>query len=53
MPCFGLTSYRDTKRWIKCRELAAKQMLAEGWNKFARKFNEVQNRRASRLYRGV
>lgn len=50
MPCFGLTNYRDTRRWLKCREAAARQMIAEGWNKHARKFSTVQLKRATRLY---
>jgi len=43
--------WRNTARWLKCRKDAAEKMLAEGWNKHARKFHEVNLRRAAQLYR--
>lgn len=52
MPSWGGYIYRDTKRWLECMRTAAKAMLAEGWNKHARKFHQVQQRRALSIYRG-
>ena len=40
----------DPRKWEKCRQAAAAQMLAEGWNKHARKFSEVQRKRAMKLW---
>lgn len=51
MPSHWNLNYRDTLLWLKCREGAARTMLAEGWNKHARKFHAVQMRRAFQLYR--
>lgn len=51
MPSIYNISYRDTALWLKCRALAAKSMIAEGWNKHAKKFHAVQMRRAVQLYR--
>ncbi len=41
----------DPRRWERCRQAAAAQMVAEGWNPKAKKFNDVQRRRAMRLWR--
>ena len=37
-------------KWAHCRQQAASQMLAEGWNKHASKFSEVQRKRAMKLW---
>lgn len=50
MPSTGEGVDIDYQRWFKCRNAVAAQMVAEGWNKHARKFTDVQNRRARRLY---
>ena len=52
MPTSGEYSYgpADVHRWHRCRQQVAAQMLADGWNRHARKFSEVQKRRAWRLY---
>jgi hypothetical protein len=41
----------DPRRWARCLQDAGAAMLAQGWNKHARKFNEVQRRRALHLWR--
>lgn len=51
MPGFGMSAWRDSKLWLKCRLAAADAMIAEGWNKHAKKFHTVQMRRAAQLYR--
>jgi hypothetical protein len=40
----------DPRRWERCRRTAAAQMVATGWNPKARKFEEVQQRRAFKLW---
>jgi len=53
MPSCGGYEYfweEDPKRWLRCKNMAAKQMLAEGWSKCARKFSCVQTRRAKKLW---
>lgn len=40
----------DSRRWEGCRRDAAAQMVAQGWNPHAKKFSEVQKRRAMRLW---
>ena len=55
MPSSGRYYYgfweTDPKKWERCRKTAAAQMIAEGWNPHAGKFNQVQMKRAQRLYR--
>ncbi len=51
MPYAGMPDYRDSSRWLKCRNLAEQAMLAEGWNRHAKKFHTVQMRRAVQLYK--
>lgn len=46
----GSISERDPRRWERCRRQAAAEMVAEGWPAKARKFPEVQHRRAVRLF---
>jgi hypothetical protein len=41
----------NPRRWEVCRKDAASQMLAEGWILKSKKFNEVQNKRALKLWR--
>ncbi len=41
----------DPRRWERCRREAAAQMVAQGWNPKAGKFDEVMRRRALRLWR--
>lgn len=48
MPTFGCE--RDVRRWTACLNEAGAAMLAAGWNKHARKFMEVRQRKASKLY---
>lgn len=43
----------DPRRWERCRRDAAATMLAEGWNKHAKKFDEVVRRRAMKLWRAA
>ena len=52
MPSCGSGSFWevDPRRWERCRQEAAKAMIAEGWNPKARKFDEVRRRRAMRLW---
>ena len=49
MPTTGIAD-RDPRKMERCRRLVAAAMLAQGWHKHARKFAEVQQRRALRLY---
>ena len=49
MPTFG-ASETDVRRWTLCMQQAGAAMLAEGWNRHARKFFEVRQRRARKLY---
>lgn len=41
----------DPHRWERCRQLAAAQMIAQGWNPKAGKFPEVQRRKAMQIWR--
>lgn len=41
----------DPRRWERCRREAAAQMVAQGWNPKAGKFDEVMRRRAMKLWR--
>jgi hypothetical protein len=41
----------DVRLWERCRQQAAAQMVAEGWNPRAGKFDEVMRRRARRIWR--
>jgi hypothetical protein len=47
---FDMPAYRCGARWLACRKAIETQMVAEGWNRHARKFHEVQTRRAVRMY---
>ena len=51
MPCSGATplEQRFPRLWEKARRLVANEMLANGWNKHAKKFTEVQLRKARKL----
>ena len=40
----------NPRRWDRCCRDAAAQMIAEGWNKYARKFSEVHRKRALKLW---
>ena len=40
----------DPRRWERCRQQAAAQMVAEGWNPHAGKFGQVQMKRARKLW---
>ncbi len=40
----------DPRRWSRCLAKSAAAMVAQGWNKHARKFMEVNHRRAHRLW---
>lgn len=40
----------DPRRWERCRRETAAQMVAEGWNPRAGKFDEVLRRRARKLW---
>jgi glucan phosphorylase len=50
---FGFSSPQaiDPRRWERCHQRAAADMLREGWTKHAKKFGEVQRRRAMRHWR--
>lgn len=52
MPCFGYSSFwnANPRLWEKCRNQVAAEMIASGWNKHARKFGEVQFKKATRLF---
>jgi len=52
MPSWKTSNYRDTPRWQQCLGDAAQAMVADGWNKHARKFRQVQQRRALSIYQG-
>lgn len=41
----------DPRKWAQCLEQAAESMVAEGWVRQARKFDEVRRKRATRLWR--
>lgn len=43
----------DPRRWERCRQQAAAQMVAQGWPPKAGKFAEAQHRRALRLWRSL
>lgn len=40
----------DPRRWERCKREAGSAMITEGWNPKARKFDEVRNKRAMRLW---
>ncbi len=40
----------DPRRWERCRQAIAAEMVAQGWNRHACKFAEVQYRRARKLF---
>lgn len=54
MPCNGGYYYgfweADPRRWERCRRDAAMQMLSEGWDAHARKFDAVRDKRAKKLW---
>lgn len=50
MPGQGFSKPVNYKLWYACRAAVAAQMIAEGWNRHARKFQDVQRRRAQKLY---
>lgn len=53
MPTLGnsLTPYDvDPRRWERTLRDVAAAMVAEGWVRKAKKFNEVQHRRALRIF---
>jgi len=51
MPCTGYQEC-DPQKWQRCLDSVKANMLSNGWNKHARKFTEVQLRRAARMYAG-
>ena len=55
MPTSAFSAFweSDPRRWQRCRQQAATAMVAEGWHPQARKFQEVQTRRALRLWRSA
>jgi len=52
MPTFicGKPCDIDIRKWESCLEVVTKQMLADGWNKHAKKFIEVKLRKARTLF---
>ncbi len=52
MPSCGGGSFWevDPRRWERCKKEAGNNMIAEGWNRHARKFDEVRRKRAMRLW---
>jgi hypothetical protein len=52
MPTWGIASpiESDPRRWQRCLEAVARDMVAAGWPPKARKFHEVQHRRARRMF---
>lgn len=52
MPSSGCDSFwsSDPRRWERCRQKAGSNMIAEGWNPHASKFEEVRRKRAMRLW---
>jgi hypothetical protein len=52
MPTSGLITLQDKfpRIWSKALRLVSKEMLANGWNKYAKKFTEVQIRKARKLF---
>ena len=40
----------DPRRWERCRAEAGQQMIAEGWNPHAGKFDQVRRKRAMKLW---
>jgi hypothetical protein len=53
MPTIGQGAFwnEDPRRWARCRQAAGAAMVAQGWSPHARKFLDVQNRRAMKLWR--
>lgn len=54
MPTSGFAKFweMDPWRWERCQAEAAASMLKEGWNRHAKKFWQVQQRRALKVWRG-
>lgn len=50
MPCTTGNCKIDYRKWLRCRAVVVKAMIGEGWNKHAKKFDDVLNRRAKKLY---
>lgn len=50
MPCFYTNKQMNYKLWYKCLDFIKSKMLSEGWNKHAKKFHEVSQRKATKLY---
>jgi hypothetical protein len=52
MPCYGFISKQQQypRQWEECQRKVAKQMIDAGWNKHARKFDEVLKRKANKLF---
>lgn len=52
MPCHGGGAFweENPKLWEKCKREIAEEMIAAGWSKHARKFGEVQRRKAMKLF---
>ena len=52
MPTTGYTNPQeaDPRRWERCRAAASAAMLSAGWSPKAKKFSEVQHRRALKLW---
>lgn len=48
---YGSPWSSDPRRWERCRQQAAAQMVAQGWPPKAGKFLEVQRRRAIQIWR--
>lgn len=52
MPSWGTVEV-DHPRWRRCLNQAGAAMQREGWKPYARKFDQVRERRALRLYNGT
>lgn len=52
MPSLGSSSFWevDPRRWERCRRRATADMVASGWKTYARKFDEVMNHKARKLW---
>lgn len=52
MPTIQTYHYSDLNphRWLRCRQIAGAAMIKEGWNPHAKKFLDVQRKRATRLW---
>lgn len=55
MPCEGSYYYgfweKNPRLWEKLKLQVSKDMLAEGWSKYARKFDTVRDKRARKLFK--